>query len=202
MPGERRHQAVPMTDPDVPTTPDNARWVRLSDEMLASDEGSELRALVEQFEPTPHEAGRQMAQWLAEAFAAGSVPEETYALHTDDRLLGFFAVRRAQIKLSWRAWPLFELRKRVSKRQPIPGLILSSIVRAASTPPGFGRILFDYALAVALRDQQIAAVVLQPENEAVSRLWRKTYDFRPMDHPETPGLLYFPVDPAPGATWP
>jgi hypothetical protein len=191
-----------MTDPDVPTTPENARWVHLSDELLASDQGNELRALVEQFKPAPQEAGRRMAQWLAEAVAAGSVPEETYALRTDDELLGFFAVQRAQVKLSWRAWPLFELRKRVSKRQPIPGLILSSIVRAASTPPGFGRILFDYALGVALSDPQIAAVVLQPENEDVSRLWQGTYDFRPMDHPETPRLLYFPVDPAPDAMWP
>jgi hypothetical protein len=202
MPGERRHQAVPMTDPDVPTTPNDARWVLLSDELLASDGGDELHALVERFEPAPHETGHQMAQWLVEAVAARSVPEETYALRTHDELLGFFAVRRAQVKLSWRAWPLFELRKRVSKRQPISGLILSSIVRAASTPPGFGRILFDYALGVALSDPQIAAVVLQPENEAVSCLWRDTYDFRPMDHPETPGLLYFPVDPAPEATWP
>jgi hypothetical protein len=191
-----------MTHPDVLTTPDDARWVLLSDKLLASDEGDELHVLVKQFEPAPHEAGYQMAHWLAEAFAAGSVPEETYALRTDDELLGFFAVRRAQVKLSWRAWPLFELRKRVSKRQPIPGLTLSSIVGAASTPPGFGRILFDYALAVALRDPQIAAVVLQPENDEVSCLWRDTYDFRPMDHPETPGLLYFPVDPAPEATWP
>jgi hypothetical protein len=145
-----------------------------------------------------------MARWLRDAVHQGTMTEETYAIRTNDELLGFFAVERANVKISFRARPLFELRKRMGNRnrQPQPGLILVSIVRAASTPAGFGHVLFDNALGVALEDPDIVAICVQPDNDEVSRLWRNSYNFRPMDDPEIPGLLYFPVDPAPEANWP
>jgi hypothetical protein len=145
-----------------------------------------------------------MARWLRDAVHQGTIPDETYAIRTPDELLGFLAVRRGLVKISSRAGPFFELRKRLANRnrQPQPGLVLVSIARATSTPARFGHVLFDYALGVALEDPDIVAICVQPDNDAVSRLWRDSYNFRPMDDPELPGLLYFPVDPAPEALWP
>jgi hypothetical protein len=191
-----------MTERDVPLTPDDPWWVPVTDDLLASSEADQWRGLVESFEPTPHQAGREMAVWLCDAVQRETVPEETYAIRTSNELLGFFAVKRARVKLSFRALPLFELRKRVANREPQPGLILVSIARAASTPAGFGHVLFEHALGVALDTKDIVAIFVQPDNDEVAKMWRDSYKFRPMDDPETPGLLYFPVDPAPEANWP
>ncbi len=191
-----------MTERDVPTTPDDAQWVRLSDELLASSEAEQWREMADSFEPIPHDAGFAMAHWLCDAAHQGAMPAETYALRLGDELLGFFAVERARVKISFRARPLFELRKRMAHRDPQPGLILLSIARARSTPMGFGHVLFDHALGVALEDPAVVAIFVRPDNDDVSRMWRDSYHFRPMDDPEMPGLLYFPVDPAPEAEWP
>ena len=146
-----------MTEPDAPTPPDDAWWVPLTDDLLASSEGDQWIELVDSFEPASHTAGHEMAGWLRDAVHRGTIPEETYALRTPDELLGFFAVKRARVKISFRVWPFFELRKRVANREPQPGLILESIARDASTPSHFGHILFDYALGVALEDPDIVA---------------------------------------------
>ena len=77
-----------MTERDVSPTPDDAWWVHVTDELLASSEADQWRALTEGFEPTPHHAGGEMARWLRDAVHQGTMTEETYAIRTNDELLG------------------------------------------------------------------------------------------------------------------
>jgi ribosomal protein S18 acetylase RimI-like enzyme len=187
---------------DDPVIPDDARWTHLSNDLLASSEAEELRDMAESFEPVPYEAGFEMARWLCDGVAQGVMPEETHLIHTDDELLGFFAVRRALVKISFKAWPLFELRRRIENRDPQLGLMLVSIVRSCTTDAGFGQALFDHALGLAFEDRNIVAIFVQPDNDGVSRMWQESYKFRRMEDREMPGLLYYPVDKAPEALWP
>jgi len=159
--------------------------------------------MADNFDPVPEDAGFAMARWLCEGIEQRKMPEETYVLCLGDEILGFFAVRRARVKISFKSWPLFELRRRIANHEPLPGLVLVSFVRSNNaTEAGFGQALFDYALGVALDDPAVVAIFVDPDNPDVSRMWVESYNFRPMHDPETPGLLYFSVDPAPVALWP
>jgi hypothetical protein len=185
-----------------PETPPDAWWIHVTDELLTSPDGAELRQLAESFEPTVHDDGHQMASWLRDAVARQSLPTDTYALRTDNELLGFFAVEPALVKFSHRALPIIELYKRITQRGPQQALLLSSIARAASTPPRFGHVLFEHAIGVALSDSQNVAILVQPMNQRVSTLWKEEYSFRPMDAIDMPGLLYFPLGEPPELKWP
>jgi hypothetical protein len=185
------------TDSDAHSAPDGALWELITDERLASPECERLRDMVGEFEPLPHEAGREMAGWLQWAVHEGSLPNETHALCTDQEMLGFLAIERGLVKISHRAWPILELRERMRKREPLNALRLSAIVRGASTPPGFGSVLFDHALGLALDDKRVAAILVQPDNDRVDQMWQKHYDFKPMQDSDVSGLLYFPVKPPP-----
>jgi hypothetical protein len=182
--------------------PAGARWVCLTDELLASgvDEWIEL---ADRFEPEPHGEGEQMAEWLREGIRKQRMPEATYLLHTREGLLGFFAVSEVQVKISRSARPIFELHKHKLDGELQAGLMLSRIARARSTEPGFGHVLFDGAVGVATEwTSKIVAVFVLPDSPGVSKMWQQDYYLREMDNPEIPGLLYFPTGPAPEPRWP
>jgi hypothetical protein len=170
--------------------------------MLASPAGDDLRRLIDQFEPLDSNAGREMAAWL-NGVAHGSTPAaETHLLRTDRELLGFFAGVSERVEISYRVWPIIELRARIRDRGPQPALLLAAIARsAAATDSGFGHNLFDYAVAVAQASDAVVLLV-EPDNPKVGDMWQDRYGLRPMEEPNRPGLLYFPTFPAPPALWP
>ncbi len=189
---------------DTSLTPD-ALWVPLTDEVLESEH--ELwTELIDQFEPAPHQAGEDAVGWLRDAIQAKSMPSKTYAVRTSSELLGFYAVEQALVDITPRAWPMVELRRKLSgqPRQPQPGLILSWIVRSRSTAAGFGRTLFQHVVGLALSDRAIVAIFVSPANRRVSQMWLKTYGFQAMDKPvsQATDLLWFPVNPSQGGDWP
>jgi hypothetical protein len=182
-------------------TPIDDDLVELTDEVLESD-WQRWSDLVEAFEPLRHQASVDAHDWLRAGINDRSVPLETYAaVSRDDELLGFYAVRRATVEISARAWPLIvEFRGRSgAPRKPEPGLILSWITRGGASDPGYGQTLFDHALGVALEDPHIVAVFVEPDNHDVSELWQNRYDFQPMDRPapEVPEILWYPTGDAP-----
>jgi hypothetical protein len=198
-----------ITARDVPI-PDGAYWVALTDDLLASSESERWLDLVERFEPEPHEAGLEMADWLRECVRAGSMPLETWALCTGGDLLGFYAVKPAAAEFPSRWLPILEIRRVLLKRARLkrglqPGCMLSSIVRShTTTEPGFGRVLLEHAIGRTRADDNNVALFVEPANATVARMWEHKYHFKPMDEsaPETRGVLWFPVDPCPEGDWP
>lgn len=198
------------TENTVGPEPGDWRWTELTDELLSSLAGDHWLDLAEKFVPVDKKAAREMAEWFCTGVRNRKMPAATYAVHTDNELLGFFAVERAEIEFSRRARPILEVR-RLSirlhrlKRGPQPGLLLSSIARAESTVPGFGRVLFEHAVGVAHDDsQENVALFVLPANRDVSRMWKDIYNFRPMDEPREgiSEVLWFPTDPTPEGEWP
>jgi hypothetical protein len=204
------HSSISMHTPerDVPI-PDGAYWVQLTADLLASSEGDRWMDLLDQFEPVPHDAGVEMTDWLGKGVRARAMPLETWALRTDEHLLGFYAIRPAQAEFPRRLLPIIEIRRLSLKRVRLKrglqaGLMLSSIVRADATGPGSGRVLVKHAIARALTDEDNVALFVEPANPTVSRMWERRYGFRPMHEssPQTPGVLWFPVEPCPEGDWP
>jgi hypothetical protein len=180
--------------------------VELTDEVLESD-WQHWSDLIEAFDPLPPPASADARDWLQAGINARSMPLETHAaVSHDDELLGFYAVRRATVEISARAWPLMiEFRGRPgSPRKPEPGLILAWISRGEASEPGYGQTLFDHALGIALKDPSIVAVFVEPDDHEVSELWQNAYDFQPMDRPApaVPDILWYPTGEAPELVYP
>jgi hypothetical protein len=196
---------MPNIEQDV-SLPSGAQWVQITDDLLVSGDSSRWAELVERFEPVPpHQAGIEAAEWLQAGLAKRKMPLDTYAVHTTDELLGFYAVRHAEVDISAHTRPILSVRRpRPLPEGRQPGLILSSIARARSTVPGFGRLLIEHAIGLALTDPAIVAIFAEPANEHVARMWQDVYHFRPMDKPApaVPYILWFPIDPMPEGNWP
>jgi hypothetical protein len=197
------------TEQQVQLRPENATWALLSDELLTSLEIDRWTELANEFQPTEHQAGVEMADWFRDGIKARKMPLTTWAIHTSDELLGFYAIKNAEIEFSRRAFPILAVRRRSIrvrrlKGGPQPGLLLSSIARSNSTRRGFGRILFEHALGIAHEDRKNVALFVLPANHTVSQMWQGNYQFKLMDEP-IDGLsevLWFPVDPTPEGDWP
>jgi ribosomal protein S18 acetylase RimI-like enzyme len=203
-------RSIPMniTERDVPI-PDGAHWVALTDEVLACDEFERWVDLAERFEPQPHDAGVEMAEWLQECVRGGSMPLETWAICREEELLGFYAIRPAAAEFPTRWLPILDVRRVVLKRPRLkrglqPGCMLSSIVRSKDTERGFGRILVEHAIGRTRSDERNVALFVEPANDTVARMWEREYHFMSMDEsaPHTRGVLWFPVDPCPEGDWP
>jgi len=189
--------------PVLPHAPDNVRWTHLTPEVLASDQGDELRRQIERFDPLDHDAGAAMAGWLRAVADGSEEPkDETHLVSAGDELLGFIAAESGTVDFSRRAWPIVELWAKIRERTPQPALLLGAIARSASaTDSGFGHVLFDYAVGVALSNAAVA-VLMMPDNDSVAEMWRDRYGLRAMSDPGSPGLLWFPTSPKPEQNWP
>jgi hypothetical protein len=181
-------------------------WVQITDELLASRE-DEWVNLVERFEPVRD--GEEMADWLRTSVHDRKMQLEAWACVGDDELLGFYAVTRAEMEFSHRALPILSIRRlgpglRRPRGGPQPGLLLSSITRSRSTEAGFGRVLLLHAVGLALEDPDNMALFVKPASADVSRMWRENYGFKTMDKPapDVPDVLWLPINPSPGSTWP
>lgn len=202
-----------MQNKDQITLPSDAEWVELTDDLLSS-EASRWRELADSFDSLEKDEGREMATWLKERVQGRKVPIPTWVLRQGDRLLGFYAVQRAEADFSYKAFTLLELR-RVLERRAGPkrgrqqGLLLSSIVRAKSTLSGFGGVLLGHAVGLALQNEANVAVFVEPANETVSKMWQEHYRFKPImqidkRNSNRPGPLWLPipVNNLPECPWP
>jgi len=183
-------------------TPIDVRWVQLAVEQLDSAGLQEWIELARRFQPASQWDGEQRAAWLREGIERKSLGAETHVLRTDERMLGFLAVSEVQVRISKHDRPIFELHRQVVQNELEAALKLSHVARDRSTDFGFGHMLFDYAVALALSRPPIVAVCVQPDNDGVSLMWQRDYHLREMDKPEIPGLLYFPIGPKPIPRWP
>lgn len=174
------------------SAPADAQWTELSGELLRSPERDAWKGLVERFEPYPPEPSREMTNSLRDGICQGALAMKTRAIHNSE-LLGFYAVSRVMAQISNRSGALLGVAKALRLRSPKPGLLLSSIVRSRCTPPGFGRVLLEDALALALTDKELKAVFVEPANERVAAMWQEDYYFQPATSSELPGLLYLPL---------
>lgn len=165
--------------PCVPDLPDDSRWQRVTTELLATDEGDDLRGIIDGFEPLDNKAGREMAGWLKEVSIDSPPAEHTYVLRTDDVVLGFFAGVTERVEFSHGVWPIIELRARIRDRRPQRALLLAAIARSQK---GGARIRASWRLrcAVAIGQANKAVVILvEPDNRQVGAMWRERYGLRP-----------------------
>lgn len=174
--------------------PDDAVWVELTDELLASDEGGRWRELADGFKPAKHREGSKMADWLRGCVHDGGVPTKTRVVHNDE-LLGFFAAETVRYLVSNRPRPLSAFSRRLgigSEGSVETGLLLSSIVRAQGTGKGFGRFLIEEAvgLALELESERITGILVEPANPRLRQMWQDTYHFAPLVRPQ---YLHLPL---------
>jgi hypothetical protein len=160
--------------------PDDAAWVELTDELIASD-GDRWRVLVDSFQPTKHPEGESMANWLRECVHEGSMTRRTRVVYNDD-LLGFFAVNPDNYyEVSDQPAPLLAARRLLGKGARQRGLLITSIVRSDLTEPGFGRLLIEEAVGLALEleseHEPITALLVEPANARLTRMWREKHHF-------------------------
>jgi hypothetical protein len=173
--------------------PADAKWCELSDDLLQSPEAEVWRGLGERFRPFQRAPSEVMTETLREGIRRGNMDTKTRAIHNDE-LLGFYSVTKVMAQISNRSGAILEVVKALGLRSPKPGLLLSSIVRSEITHSGFGQVLLDDVLALALTDNEVKAIFVEPANERVAEMWRTDYYFEPVASSEVPGLLYFPLD--------
>jgi hypothetical protein len=182
--------------------PEGAQWAELTDDLLQSGEGERWRELADRFEPVPPDPSMEMTNSLREGIRRRSMHSQpTRALHNHE-LLGFYAIEQVLADISNRSGPLLGAARRLKLRTPQRGWLVSSIVRSASTEPGFGQVLLEGVVGEALTDKSIEAIFVEPANERVGRMWRETYRFEPVASSEIPGLLYLPLKVGPDASPP
>lgn len=160
--------------------PGNATWVELTRDLLRGGDRERWVELATCFRPVDLRPADEMTEMLRDGIAKGCLEFPTHLLHNDnDGLLGFFSVEPQRLDIGGRMRPV---------------LMLSSIVRSATTDPGFGRVLVEEAVGCALTDRSVRALLVEPANKRVGRMWREDYHFVSLDKPSKPGLLYFPVN--------
>lgn len=173
--------------------PADAQWTELSEDILLSPEREAWRELVERFEPYPPEPSGEMTNTLRDGVRRGALDTRTRVIHNCD-LLGFYSVKKVMAQISNRSGALLGVAKALRLRSPKPGLLLSSIVRSRHTDPGFGSVLLEDAVGLALTDKELKAVFVEPANDRVAEMWQSDYHFQPVASSELPGLLYLPLD--------
>jgi hypothetical protein len=179
--------------------PDDAVWVDLSDELLASERHERWCGLVDTFEPPApkrgevHQEGQMMAKWLHDCVHDRALPPRTRtrAVHNDE-LLGFFSTELVSYMVSNRPRTVLAVSRRLGIDSPERGLLLSSIVRSNLAGEGFGRFLLEEAvgLALELESERITSILVEPANEKLRCMWQDTYHFAPLEGSE---LLHLPV---------
>jgi hypothetical protein len=174
------------------SAPADAQWTDLDQNLLSSPERDRWKTLVERFEPYPPEPSEEMTSTLRDGIHRGALEMKTRAIHTTE-LLGFYSVHKVMAQISNRPAALLSVAAALGLRSPKPGLLLSSIVRSKHTPRGFGRVLLEDALALALTDKELKAVFVEPANPRVAKMWQGDYYFREAASSELPGLLYLPL---------
>jgi len=160
--------------------PKDATWVELTDDLLAKD-GERWRLLVDTFKPTKHDEGETMAKWLRECVHEGSMTRQTRAVY-NEHLLGFFAVDPDHYyEVSNQPAPLLAARRLFGRATQQRGLLITSIVRSDLTAPGFGRVLIEEAVGLALEleseHEPITALLVEPANCDLTRMWREKHHF-------------------------
>jgi len=158
--------------------PADATWVELTSEQLREGGCERWAELTERFSPVDLQPADEMTEMLRDGVARSCLEFPAHLLHNDE-LLGFFSVEPEQIEIVGEGLK--------------PALLLSSIVRSAATDRGFGRVLVEEAIGCALTERDVRALLVEPANERVGRMWKEDYHFEPVDKPGRPGLLYLPV---------
>jgi hypothetical protein len=180
-------------DQSESSAPADAQWTDLTGELLRSPERDTWEGLVDGFEPYPLEPSHEMTNNLREGVCRGALEMKTRAIHHNGRLLGFYSVSKEMARISDRSSALASVAEALGLRSSKPGLLLSSIVRSRHTPPGFGGVLLEDAVGVALTDKELKALFVEPANERVAAMWQENYHFKLAVSSEVPGLLYLPL---------
>lgn len=178
--------------------PADARWAELTDEVL-SGEGDRWCELADRFDPVPLDPSAEMTNSLRAGIRRRSMHSETTRALYNHELLGFYAVEQVLTDISNRPGPILDAARILRIRRPQRGWLLSSIVRSASTEPGFGQVLLENVVGEALTDESIEAIFVEPANDRVARMWREDYGFEPVASSELPRLLYMPLKVRPDA---
>jgi len=169
--GEQRQDAV---------VPADAEWVDLTDPLVA-EERARWCGLVDEFTPVEHEQGREMARWLRGCVHEGGLSGYTRAVHNHE-LLGFFNAETVPYFVSGAPTALADVTSRIGLRTPETGLLLSCIVRSANAGAGFGRILVEDAVGLALNmpREKITSILVRPANDKLRHVWRENHHFAPL----------------------
>ncbi len=130
----------------------------------------ELTRVVEHFDAGDGAAARASAGWLRESALHEHGSARTYVWLGGDRLHGFFAISVGTAKLEDE-----ELVRLHARPRPLPAVLLAQAARnpAGSLAPG---AILTGALGVAQRIAQlggVAALVLDPFDEATSLMWQR-----------------------------
>jgi GNAT superfamily N-acetyltransferase len=159
--------------------PADAEWVDLTNDLVAQDH-SRWCSLVDAFVPAKHKVGVEMAAWLRNCVHEGDLPRLTRAVY-NEHLLGFFVAETVQYIVSNRPRPVLAVSRRIGLDSPRTGLLLSFIVRSEHAGEGFGRLLVEDAIGVALKlkGETISGLLVQPANRKLRRVWQQQHHFAP-----------------------
>lgn len=157
--------------------PSDATWVDLTNDLVAADP-QRWRSLVDDFVPTDHKQGHEMAAWLRGCVREGRIPHRTRVVH-NHKLLGFFTAEPVEFMVSNRPTPVLAVSRRIGLDSPETGLLLSFIVRSEEAGKGFGRFLIEEAVALALdmKDEKITGLLVEPANPKLRRVWQERHHF-------------------------
>jgi GNAT superfamily N-acetyltransferase len=174
-------------------SPPEAEWTELSDEVLVASRAKWID-LCDRFEPYPRSPAEKMVATLRKGVRCGQMDSNTH-VHHDGDLLGFYSIDHVSVAISDRAAPIASVAGAFGIGSE-PSLLLSSIVRADNTGKGFGQVILEHAIGLALEQPEIRALCVEPANQRVAEMWRDDYAFKPAKSSAHPGLLYLPLDPA------
>jgi len=155
---------------------------RLTRETVESGLPRNLAEAFDAFEPLPFDAARGAKDWLRSCIDQEEDPMVTvFALDPDrKRLCGFFVLGFTTITLAPGDRPIVEVAHKLKEpHAPQIAAEIAWIARDRSTERGFGRDLFDYAVALAIDYRAIAMVVTPHDDRTAEKLWVNRYRFRP-----------------------
>ncbi len=170
--------------------PDDACSVHLSQELLDA-ERARWCELVQGFDPFDRPEGWEMTEWLRECVQQGHLPLRTHLVY-NEHLLGFFAMdphQYLEVVGDGGAGGGVSMARSV---------LISNIVRSARTPKGFGRVLIEEAVGVALEEldsaeDPVRGLLVDPANRKLSRMWKTKHHFEALSDGQR---LFFPLDAA------
>jgi hypothetical protein len=135
---------------------------------------------VEKFRSLDNRPGREATRWLQEEALANHPSTVSYVLMRDGRIEGYFALASGSVELKQSHRKALSAGQRSHRLSPTQGASLVTWIARHGEATIDGQLLLKFALSIARRAaflQGAVALVLDPFDEKLSKLWIEQYGF-------------------------
>ncbi len=155
-------------------------WCQWTPDTAESRAFEDVARAVQKFRSLDNPSGREATRWLKQEALANHPATVSYVLMGDGRIEGYFAVASTSVELKQSHRKALSSGQRSHRLSPTQGASLIAWVARHEEAEIDGARLLKFALSIARRAaflQGAVALVLDPFDEKLAKLWVERYGF-------------------------